>query len=410
MRTKPPVNQQQVSINPNNNQGMSNANQQVSNVNPNSNVGSSQIINDINSQISRTGSATVHITTTTGLTSAQLSQISDLSKVKITLDGQYYDINGNLQSKYGTKQRYIDRVTYTGYEMMSIVQELERMESMVDKNAPASIKAKQIYNIIASEYRYVFDYGKYPDGHNIVASLRGVSSNNAMGKKGLVCAGYAALYKEMCTRCGVTCDYVRGRGVTSNGSETHAWNVVIDENGNIIPVDVCWKAGGSDYFGASQKFAESHIADADELFRDYRNPLKVGEQKNNNVPQQTPSTQKTVDINSIISSIDSKYGSGVGYRKLADYLVTGDLQNITRSGGAREMLANVTPYKLKEIIMQDIFTTMSSKYGVETAAQNLKDYAITKGEQFITRTNNARTKIGLLDPKYIQEYLKRNGY
>ena len=112
---------------------------------------------------------------------------------------------------------------------------------------PVKERARQIYELIASEYSYMKGYNESENTYLVSQSLRGLTSNNIVGREGLICAGYASVFKELCTRCGITCDYIRGDVVTdrlTNRRGRHAWNVVIDTNGEVIPVDCCGRCGG----------------------------------------------------------------------------------------------------------------------------------------------------------------------
>jgi transglutaminase/protease-like cytokinesis protein 3 len=153
-------------------------------------------------------------------------------------------------------------MNYTGYETLNIIREIEKLESRIDMSLPTRERAKHIYDLIASEYSYMYDYENYPHGHKIAASLRAITNYNETGKKGLVCAGYASLYKELCLRCGIACEYITGYA-----GERHAWNVVIDGD-EIIPVDVTWKVGtGKEWFGVSHEFQKEHEAFEGEVFK-----------------------------------------------------------------------------------------------------------------------------------------------
>ena len=91
--------------------------------------------------------------------------------------------------------------------------------------------------------------------------------------------------------------------------ETHAWNVVFDDNGNAIPVDCTWKSGnpGADYFGRSKEFAMKHVADADEVYRDY-------------MPNASEINASVVDsketIDKAISTMNYKFGQGEGLKRI----------------------------------------------------------------------------------------------
>ena len=242
--------------------------QAATNINP--------IVNQINQTIASGYIAQITIRNAADLSVADLRQISDLSRVNIHVSGIFSDLNGNVKAKYNNP-RYIARHTYTGTELIAINAKLDELQSRIDMSLPITQRARQIYELIASEYSYLKPANGTRDRFNeaeylVSQSLRGVTSSNIIGRQGLICAGYASVFKELCTRCGITADYIRGDVVVdrlTNRTGKHAWNVFIDENGNAIPVDACWRSsGGRDYFGRSNMFAEGRYADPDEAYMD----------------------------------------------------------------------------------------------------------------------------------------------
>lgn len=295
-----------------------------------------QMVDSINNIISTGQNAILTLNNTQELSTAMLSQISDLSAVSFRIDGAFKDANGNIKSKYNF-QKYTDRVTYTGNEMLGIVARIEQLQGMIDMNLPEKQRAYQIYDLLAKEYDYAFysmqDRSIY--SHQTVASLRGLTSNNYFGREGLVCAGYAQVFKELCDRCGITCEYVRGDGITSDGrSERHAWNVIV-VNGEVIPIDVTWHSGnGKEWFGASDAFAQTHKADSDEVYRDYSPKVNA------------ISSDIAVNIEKALAYHDLKYGEGSGLLALQSVVETGRYTYITSMNGARELISN---YSLEQI-------------------------------------------------------------
>ncbi len=362
------------------------------------------LLNEMKRRIAR-GEKTFAFRSTSEISSAVLENIDDLSDVKIQIFGGFADLNGNFKPKYNSA-KYINRITYSGYEALSILQKLESFESMVDMDLPPLQRARQIYDIISENVAPGFDYANYRGGHEVAASLKGLTDNNSIGKQGLVCAGYAQTFKELCTRCGLTVDYIRGTGVTSAGSGAHAWNVVFD-GGDYVPVDVTWKAtSGSDWFGRSSKFASSHIADIDEMFKNYDLKVEV-----ENVSQAVSSSNKEV-LKSVIAAIEQKYGEGSGIHSLRKLVNTGNYDCITRNGNARAMvekldLSVVKDYldiELPKEIVEDAIRVMDIKYGTGAGFRQVGMYLKTGNINCITSTNNARNNVSNLSISAVQNY------
>jgi len=235
---------------------------------------SNNLISKINERLRNTnGTISLTLRNTGNLNTDSLKNIANLRRVNFIMDLQLCDMNGKFMEKYN-EPKYQERVTYNGMETYSILKELDYLQSLVNMKLPITERVLQIIDIIYENIPVMRDANSYKDGLLIAQSLRGITSENTAGKKGMVCAGYAALGRELCLRCGIKCDYVRGIGITNHGISRHAWNVFIDENGNAIPFDICWYCcGAKNTFGRSDEFASSHIADEDETFKDY-SPLR----------------------------------------------------------------------------------------------------------------------------------------
>lgn len=126
-------------------------------------------------------------------------------------------------------------------------------------------KAKIIHDYIAKKTTYDFlSDGKTASSEVKAHNLTGVSYYG----RG-VCEAYAEAYQYLCTTFGVTCINVSGTGITSTGSGPHEWNY-IQVGGKWYGVDVTWddsndKSLSHQYFGASQSFTTSHIAQSSEV-------------------------------------------------------------------------------------------------------------------------------------------------
>ena len=328
---------------------------------------------------------------------------ADPSKCNVIIDSAFRGMDGQYKSKYA-KTRYAVRTNFNLSEAISIMSKLEELRARVDMSLPRVERAKQIYEMVAKEFSYCHDYGGH---HSVVASLKGITSNNILGKPGIVCAGYAQVYKNLCDMCNVPCDYIRGK---SRG-ETHAWNVVFDDNGNAIPVDCTWKSGnpGADYFGRSKKFATDHVADADEVYRDYM--PNVSE-----INASVVDSKETID--KAISTMNYKFGQGEGLKRIKRFYETGDINQITRTDGCRTEIASMTREDILTYLVQNdiqsshrmldkIGDYMTSKYGARyNKIATLKAY-LSGNSQVITRDHNYRTIMDSMPKEFILDYLRK---
>jgi hypothetical protein len=205
----------------------------------------------------------IEIPNTKGINSDLIRKLD--KKVSIRVAGGYTDEvvnnmrnvvwNGTSFSAYDT---YYNSVIYTKNELVSIIEELEKIESRLDSKWTDFEKFASIYTYLKSDIFYDPDYEtknkKGIIGDKDMRSLRGLISKNA------VCAGYAIILKEILDRQGIKCDYADGNG--------HAWNIV-NMDGKDYGIDLTWdntqyRAKGnmnsSKFFGQSpSEFARCHI-------------------------------------------------------------------------------------------------------------------------------------------------------
>lgn len=205
----------------------------------------------------------IEIPNTKGISSNLIRRLDN--KVSIRVAGGYTDEvvnnmrnvvwNGTSFSAYDT---YYNSVIYTKNELVSIIEELEKIEGRLDSKWTDFEKFASIYTYLKSDIFYDPDYEaknkKGIMGDKDMRSLRGLISKNA------VCAGYAIILKEILDRQGIKCDYADGNG--------HAWNIV-NMDGKDYGIDLTWdnnqyRAKGnmnsSKFFGQSpSEFARCHI-------------------------------------------------------------------------------------------------------------------------------------------------------
>lgn len=307
------------------------------------------------------------------LTSDMLLKLRDdhmLGNVTFCFKSAYAHSDGLIKMKY---KDFLDATTYSGFELIPILQKVEEITSKVDMSLPTVERAKQIDKIIGGLYSYA-DYmlNDNNDSHFIGQSLRGITANNKLGREGLICAGYSQLYKEICERCGIKCDYVVGDACFNGKIEgRHAWNVVYDDIGNAIPVDVTWDSGKDTlkYFGKSTLFAANHIAEGDESVMNYL-PDYIFE-----------------GIENIVDTMDSKYGEGKGISGLINYIITNDYNYITHTNNCRDFIKGIDSLDIRKYLAANsekyqesfIETLKSSIYKSGKDADSILDSYIKDG-------------------------------
>ena len=285
-------------------------------------------VSRVNNRIRENGGCKFTLRNTQDITIDMLNSIDDLSKVEITILGGFADSNGRIRPEYDTA-KYIDRVTYTGREVMDIEIRLGELEGKIDMNLPYNQRAKQIYEMLAGEYSYLHEAASdnaTREQYIVGASLRGLTSNNALGKEGLVCAGYAQAYKELCDRADINCVYI-----SSNiPGGRHAWNEVICQNGEIIPVDCTWRSGSSkSWFGKSHTFAVTH----------------------GNPNYDINAKDTYITLRRVVDTMDTRYGTkGIGLRALYNYLSSGNARYITSAGNSREIIVGIDDRVIREFL------------------------------------------------------------
>ncbi len=124
-------------------------------------------------------------------------------------------------------------------------------------------RALAIYEYLSANYSYAYDTSGAPSSETWAHNLVG----GALYKKG-VCETYAKTYEWFCELFGLECTVVDGYGVTTSGSENHAWNAV-RVDGRWFGVDATWSnvtdQNGNVYvsrewFGMGKtEFESSHI-------------------------------------------------------------------------------------------------------------------------------------------------------
>lgn len=217
----------------------------------------------------------VEVQNTKGISSSMLRQLS--SNVAIRVAGGY-DVDrirrrGNSHFSNGeTGEYYTSAVIYTRNETIKILEEIERIESGLNRNWSDIQKLLYVYDRLKTGIMY--DPKHEYKSSNEIRSLRSLIT------KQTVCAGYAMILKEFMDRNGINCEYVEGT-TKSDGTGGHAWNIV-NIDGKKYPIDLTWdnttfrsgKQNRFDWFGKDiPTFIKYHYPKVGEKTQDYEHTL-----------------------------------------------------------------------------------------------------------------------------------------
>lgn len=163
----------------------------------------------------------VEVKNTKGITSSMMRQLG--SNIAIRIAGGYDE---ERIARYGkdlhwSSNYYNEAVIYTKNQAIKILEEIEKIESGLNKNWSDIQKLIYIYDRLKREIMYDPKFERKPSSE--IRSLRGLIT------KQTVCAGYAMILKEFMDRNDINCEYVEGHTkIDSNGQRTggHAWNIV----------------------------------------------------------------------------------------------------------------------------------------------------------------------------------------
>lgn len=217
----------------------------------------------------------VEVQNTKGITSSMIRQLD--SNVAIRIAGGYDEDRirrrGNIRFSNGeTGEYYTSAVIYTRNETIKILEEIERIESGLNRNWSDIQKLLYVYDRLKTGIMYdpKFEHKLSSE----IRSLRGLIT------KQTVCAGYAMILKEFMDRNGINCEYVEGY-TKSDGTGGHAWNIVnIDDKK--YPIDLTWdnnifssgKSKSFDWLGKDiSTFSRKHHPAPGEKTQDYEHTL-----------------------------------------------------------------------------------------------------------------------------------------
>lgn len=168
----------------------------------------------------------------------------------------------NIYDEYaeGEYRKEIDeKIEKTAHEYIDYVK-----DSGADDNYSI---ARLVHDKIIDSVDYAYDeHGQpldSPQAHGIVGVLDGDPHTN------VVCEGYAKTFQLVLNAMNVENIYVTGDGITSNGNEGHAWNMVLLDDGEYYNFDVTWDDQKHEefqhiYFAKGQGFYLDHIPDVPE--------------------------------------------------------------------------------------------------------------------------------------------------
>ena len=210
----------------------------------------------------------VEVQNTKGITSSMIRQLD--SNIAIRIAGGFDD--DRCKNGYFTGNEYTESVIYTRNETIKILEEIEKIESGLNKNWSDIQKLLYIYDRLKTGIMYdpKFEHKLSSE----IRSLRGLIT------KQTVCSGYALILKEFMDRNNISCEYVEGY-TKANGTDGHSWNIV-NINGKKYPIDLTWdnttfRAGKSNSFewlGKDiSKFSRSHYPMPSEKTQDYEHTL-----------------------------------------------------------------------------------------------------------------------------------------
>lgn len=210
----------------------------------------------------------VEVCNTKGITSSMIRELNP--SVAIRIAGGFDE--DRCRNGYFTGNDYEKAVIYTRNETVKILEEIEKIESGINKNWSDIQKLIYVYDRLKRGIMYEAKYESKMSSD--IRSLRGLIT------KQTVCAGYALILKEIMDRNDIDCEYVEGY-INANKTGGHAWNIV-NIDGIKYPIDLTWdnskfRAGKSNSFdwlgGDISTFCQSHHPMPEERTQDYEHTL-----------------------------------------------------------------------------------------------------------------------------------------
>lgn len=210
----------------------------------------------------------VEVQNTKGMTSSMIRQLGSNAAIRIA--GGFDE--DRCKNGHFTGNGYTEAVIYTRNETIKILEEIERIESGLNKNWSDIQKLLYVYDRLKTGIMYDPKFEQKLSSK--IRSLRGLIT------KQTVCAGYALILKEFMDRNGISCEYAEGY-TKANGTGGHAWNIV-NIGGKKYPIDLTWdntifrsgKSNSFDWLGKDiPTFSRSHHPVPGEKTQDYEHTL-----------------------------------------------------------------------------------------------------------------------------------------
>ena len=210
----------------------------------------------------------IEVQNTKGMTSSMIRQLG--SNVAIRIAGGFDE--ERCKNGHFTGNGYTESVIYTRNETVKILEEIERIESGLNKNWSDIQKLLYVYDRLKTGIMYdpKFEHKLSSE----IRSLRGLIT------KQTVCAGYALILKEFMDRNGINCEYAEGY-TKANRTGGHSWNIV-NIGDKKYPIDLTWdnttfrsgKSNSFDWLGKDiPTFSRSHYPVPGEKTQDYEHTL-----------------------------------------------------------------------------------------------------------------------------------------
>ncbi len=343
-------------------------------------------------------------------------------------DNEQIWIQGGMKGKpkYNA-DRYQRRTTYSGREIKQIIGQMRLIEDSIPKEWSQLQRAKYIYEVLGKKIEYNYNREEYDSQRP--SNLTTILSGKA------ICAGYSLLYKEMMDRQGIQCDYIRGDGISQDGTSggRHAWNV-LTINGQSFPVDLTWdsqvlRRGETDlqYFGVDERFFERHITEQDERQYRYVTLSKDTIRNVNTNPQEVHQREDKQNekmeilkhaMEQTYLKFERQYGRnaarGQVEKAIQKYMITGNADSFTRTGDARAQIQQfISPTEMLDLLAQSFVeqnynghnvsslgrvlensvNETSKIYGEQHTTKALVSYISEGKVNSFTRTNNARANL-----------------
>ena len=240
---------------------------------------------------------------------------------------------------------YLVEVTYTVTYYTTAAQEQEmdtavqRVRSQLNLSGKSDyVKVRTIFDYLCDNVQYDYDNLENDDyklKHTAYAAL--------INKKA-VCQGYAVLFYRLALEEGIDTRLIAGQGVSSSGSEGHAWNIV-RINGLYYNVDATW---GKQWFLLCDAGFSGHIRDAEYATSQFQSayPMAAG----NYTGQETDIGLFTVQLSSSMYTYDGtdkkpsvtvKSAEGI-LRQGVDYRIA--YQNNRNAGTASVVITGIGNY------------------------------------------------------------------